>query len=443
LLIALANLDEVIRVIRNAADADDARDQLISRFNLSERQSQAILDLQLRRLAALERQKIVDEQRQTLERIGYLEDLLSSPRKILELIKTDTQELAEKYGDPRRTHIAHEASEAFSEEDLVPDEAVLISITQRGYIKRVAAKAFRAQGRGGRGVTGHLTRDEDEVLMLIPARSLDTILFFSDRGKVYSEKAYQIPDADRTARGIPIVNILALDANETITAAVAVPKFGSSQYIILATRSGRIKRMSLSELASVRPSGLIAITLENGDRMGWARLTNGSDEVILVTEQGQALRFSEQEVRPMGRSAGGVTAIRLKHGDYVTSMDVVEPNGFLMVVTKRGFGKRVPLSEYPVKGRATGGVVTIDKNAMQKIGAVTSARVVQAEDDLTIMSSSGVFLRTKVKDVSQMGRSTRGVTLIVLKNGDSVASMARIAAADLRAVGVQPEAAAA
>ena len=275
LLIALQNLDDVISTIRNSPDADTAKERLMSRFSLSERQAQAILDMQLRRLAALERKKIEDEQQQTLERIAYLEDLLASPKKILLVIQEDIQLMAEKYGDPRRTHIAREAKENFHEEDLVHDEAALISITLRGYVKRVAATAFRAQTRGGRGVTGHTTKEEDEVVIVIPARTLDAVLFFSDRGKVYSEKAYQIPDADRTARGIPMVNVLSLEAGETITAAVAVPAFDDEHYCIMATRLGRIKRIALSDFASVRPSGLIAIKLDEGDELDWARLTNG------------------------------------------------------------------------------------------------------------------------------------------------------------------------
>jgi DNA gyrase subunit A len=439
LLIALANLDAIIQTIRQSPDADAAKERLMSRFNLSDLQAQAILDMQLRRLAALERQKIEDEQRQTMERITFLEDLLASPKKILALIKEDLNDIVEKYGDERRTHIAYEASEDFREEDLVSDEAALISITERGYIKRVAAKAFRAQGRGGRGVTGHTTKDEDEVLMLIPVRTLHTVLFFSDKGKVYSEKAYQIPDADRTGRGIPIVNVLTLSPNETITAAVAVPDFDKADYFIMATRKGRIKRVELSEFASVRPSGLIAINLDGDDELGWVRLTSGDNDIILITERGQALRFSEKDVRAMGRTAMGVNGIRLRKGDYVTSMEVVEPDGYLLVVTTQGYGKRTPLGEYPTKGRATGGVLTIDKKALGKIGLIASARVVQEADHVTIMSSGGVVIRTKVKEISQSGRATRGVTLMNLQAGDSVASLARIAHADLRRVGAAEE----
>ncbi len=436
LMIALAHLDDVIQTIRQSPDAETAKQRLIERFRLSELQALAILDMQLRRLAALERQKIEDEQRQVLARIATLEDLLSSERKVLELIKTDLQEIAAKYGDPRRTRIAAEAREDLRVEDLVVDEAVLVSITQRGYVKRVAAKSFKLQSRGGRGVAGHATKVEDEVLFLFPARTLDTILFFSDRGKVYSEKAYQIPDADRTARGIPIVNVLGLEAGETITAAVAVPDFVAAEYCTMATRNGRIKRVNLAEFSAVRPSGLIAIGLEEGDELGWARLTNGEDEIILVTEQGQALRFSEAAVRPMGRAAGGVNGIGLAKGDAVASMEVVEEQGDLLIITARGYGKRTPLADYPAKGRATGGVVTIDQKALKQTGPITAARVVQEGDDLSIISSGGVILRTRVQAIKQAGRATRGVVVMSLEGSDSVVSLARIAGADLRRVGV-------
>jgi DNA gyrase subunit A len=437
LLIALANLDDIIQTIRQSPDAEAAKERLMGRFRLSELQALAILDMQLRRLAALERQKIEDEQHQTLERIAFLEDLLDHPQKVLELINADLQQMAVKYGDPRRTRIAADASEDFREEDLVVDEAVLISITQRGYVKRVAAKSFKLQTRGGRGVTGHTTKVEDEVLFLFPARTLDTILFFSDRGKVYSEKAYQIPDADRAGRGIPIVNVLSMDAGETITAAVAVPNFVAAEFCTMATRNGRIKRVNLAEFSAVRPSGLIAITLDEGDELGWARLTNGEDEIILISEQGQALRFPEARVRSMGRTAGGVTGIGLAKGDLVASMEVIEPEGDLLVISSRGYGKRTPLSDYPVKGRATGGVITIDQKTQKTIGLIVAARVVQEADDLTIISGGGVILRTHVKDLKRAGRATRGVLLMSLEGNDAVVSLGRIAAADLRRVGAE------
>ncbi len=439
LLIALEHLDDVIQTIRQSPDADIAKERLMTRFSLSEKQAVAILDMQLRRLAALEQQKIEDEQRQVLELIANLEDLLATPKMILEVIKTDLAEIAETYGDERRTQIAAEASDEFNEEDLIQDEAVLISITERGYIKRVSAKSFRAQGRGGRGVTGHALKEEDEMLIMIPARTLDTVLFFSDKGKVYSVRTYQIPDALRTGKGIPIVNVLSVSPGETITAAVAVPKFDTANYCMMATRRGRVKRLPLSAFASVRLSGLIAINLAEGDELGWVRPTDGECEIMLVTEQGQALRFKEGQVRPTGRTAAGVIGIRLKKGDRLTSMEVAEPGGDLLVVTTQGYGKRTSLSQYPTRNRATRGITTINKKAFESIGTVAAARVVQEADDLTIISINAVVLRTKVKQIKRAGRATRGVRLIGLQEGDSVASIARIAAADLRQVGVDEE----
>jgi DNA gyrase subunit A len=436
-LIALNNIDAVIKTIRAAEDVDVAKANLMKRFKLSELQAQAILDMQLRRLAALERWKIEEEHKQILATIEHLEDLLAHPKKILALIQNDMQELAEKFGDDRRTRIAVDAKENIHDEDLVADESVLISITERGYIKRVAASVFRSQSRGGRGVIGHTTKDEDEVVMLIPARSLNTMLFFSDKGKVYSEKVYQIPDSDRATKGIPLVNVLSLDPNEKVTAAMVVGNFSSHSYCMLMTGRGRIKRVVMEEFASVRPSGLIALTLEEGDELGWARLTSGKDDIIIVTENGQALRFNETKVRSMGRQAAGVLGIRLKKGDSVTSMDVVEKDGALLVVTTKGFGKQTPLTDYSSKGRATGGISTIDQKAIKEIGKIAAARVVQKDDDLTIMTSNGVTLRLKVKDVKQSGRATRGVHLIKPQPGDEVASMARISADDLKKAGAQ------
>ncbi|MCE9644616.1 MAG: DNA gyrase subunit A [Chloroflexi bacterium] len=436
-LTALTNIEAIIKTIREAEDADVAKTNLMKRFKLSDLQAQAILDMQLRRLAALERWKIEEEHKQVRSTIDYLEDLLANPKKILALIKSDLVELAEKYGDDRRTRIAAEAQENIHEEDLVADEAVLISLTARGYIKRMASSAFRLQSRGGRGVMGHTTKDEDEVVMLIPARSLNTMLFFTDKGKVYSEKIYQIPDSDRATKGIPLVNVLSLEPNEKVTAAMAVGDFSSHGFCVLMTSRGRIKRVNMEEFASVRPSGLIAMTLEEGDELGWARSTSGKDEIIIVTENGQALRFSEAKVRAMGRQAAGVQGIRLAKEDVVTSMDVVEKDGALLIVTARGFGKQTPLNDYTPKGRATGGVSTIDQKALKEVGKIVAARVVQKADDLTIMTANGVTLRLKVKEVKQSSRATKGVHLIKPQEGDSVASVARISAEDLKKVGAQ------
>ncbi len=426
LLIALANLDAIIDLIRKSPDANIARERLVSRFKLTEIQAQAILDLQLRRLAALERQKIEDEHKEVLAKIAYLEDLLAHPEKMLGVIRNDLQEVSEKYGDKRRTQIVAEGVGEFSEKDLTVDEPILITITQRGYIKRVDVKSYRTARGGRRGVTGQAVKEEDEVLTILHARTLETILFFSDRGKVYSERAKQIPDAKPTDRGVPAVNLLTMESGERITAAMAVPAFEEGSYCTLATVKGKVKRLALSDLSSVRSSGMIAMGLDDGDELGWARLTSGKDDILFVTAYGQALRISESKIRSMGRAAGGVTGIGLAKGDKVASMEVVEPNGSLLVVSTKGFGKRTPLSEYPVKGRATGGVATFDIKNLDRTGEISVARVVQEEDEVTLISSAGLVLRLKVSEIRQSGRATRGTHLMDIQEGDAVASLARM-----------------
>ncbi|MEK6221688.1 MAG: DNA gyrase subunit A [Chloroflexota bacterium] len=433
-LLALSNLDEVIKTIRASADVDIAREALMKKFELSEIQAKAILDMQLRRLAALERQKIEEEYKEIQKLIAYLEDLLAHPKKILSLIQEDMTEIVETYGDDRRTGFDLEGSSEFNEADLVKDESVLISITQRGYIKRIPAQSFRAQARGGKGVKGHKTKDSDEVMILMPARTKETILFFSDRGKVYSEMAYRIPEGSRTAKGSSIMNILAMNTNETITAAVRVRSFKNAEFCVMATRNGKTKRVALSAFSAVRPSGLIAMNLADDDSLGWVRLTTGNDDVIYITELGQALRISEKAVRAMGRQAAGVIGIRIKGEDKLTSMEVVEPNGDLLVITENGFGKRTDLKEYTAKGRGTMGIKTVDTKALGIIGRITSSRVVQINDDLTLISTNGVVLRTKMENVKRSGRATRGVKVMNLSEGDKVASVARIAAADLKQI---------
>jgi DNA gyrase subunit A len=430
LRIALSNLDAVIETIRQSPNADAARERLMKRFKLTEAQAQAILDMQLRRLAALERQKIEEEYAQLLKTIAYLEDLLADPHKILGLIKGDVLELKEKYSDERRTRIVVDASEDFEEEDLIPREEVLISITQRGYVKRVPTGTYRAQTRGGRGVTGMTTREEDAVQFLIAANTLDTILYFTDKGKVYSEKAYRVPDAGRTAKGIPIINLINLAPDERVTATVTVPDFEKAEYLTMVTRRGKIKRTDLSEFESVRPSGLIALNLDDGDELGWVKLTEGDDEVVVVTQGGQAIRFRESEVRPMGRAAGGVMAIKLADDDQVASMDVVDPDGDLLVVTAKGYAKRTLLSEYSTQGRYGGGVITLSKQSITITGRIADARVVNDDDDITLISAEGMVLRTRVKQIPKMGRATRGATVMRMKKGDIVASLALLAPRD-------------
>jgi len=436
LRIALANLDAVIATIRQSRTAENALNNLISKFQLTEIQARAILDMQLRRLAALERQKIEDEHVEVIKTIAYLEDLLANPRKILYLVKADLMELKENYGDIRRTRILAEATEEFEEEDLILDEDVLISITQLSYVKRTAARVYRRQERGGRGVTGMTTREEDAVLYLFAANTLDNILFFTSQGRVYRARAYQIPDAGLRGKGMPLVSLLPLEEGELVTAALAVPDFEQAEtsssltelYLTMVTQQGKIKRTALAEFASIRPSGLIVINLDEGDELGWVKLTRGDQEVIIVTERSQAIRFNEEEVRPMGRSAGGVMAIKLARGDRVASMDVVRPQSDLLIVTTKGYGKRTPLSEYPAQGRHGRGVVTLSSRYLDQTGPISAARVVAEGDEVTCISAQGMVLRTEVESIPRMGRSTRGSKVMNLRKGDTVASIARLEA---------------
>jgi DNA gyrase subunit A len=427
LRIALANLDAVIQTIRESPNADEARTRLMDRFHLSEVQAQAILDMQLRRLAALERQKIEDEYHAVMAAIAHLEDLLANPRKMLGLIKDDLTGLLADFGDERRTQITADQAEELSIEDLVADEEVLIALTQRGYIKRVASKAYRAQKRGGRGVTGMQTREEDTVDIIFAARTLHHILFFSDRGKVYHVRAYEVPEADRAARGVPLVNLINLAENEKITAALAVREFTPNSFCTMCTVKGRMKRVSMTEFEAVRPSGIIAISLDNGDMLGWVHATNGRQDVVIVSARGRALRFRESKVRPMGRAAGGVGAMRLKGGDTIASMDVVVPGGQLLVISEKGYGKRTPLEHYPPKGRNTGGVRTIaDRN--EETGLIVAARTVMPEDEITLITAGGIALRTAVENIRMAGRATLGVRVITLDEGDRLSSLARLEA---------------
>lgn len=431
LRIALGSLDEVIETVRNSPSAEDARTQLMERFSLSQVQAQAILDLQLRRLAALEQQKIEDEYQEVMARIVYLEDLLASPHKIRGLIRDDILELKEKHADERRTFIVPHASGDFSDEDLIPQENVLISFSTNAYIKRMPANAFRAQGRGGRGVKGMTTRGEDAVMDLRFARTLDHILFFTNKGRVYSSRVYELPEGSRTAKGVHIANVLTLQHNETVTTMLTLADFGQATYITLLTRQGRIKRVKASAFANVRPSGLIAMNLDDNDSLEWARLTSGKQEFIIVTRNGKALRLHETQVRAMGRTAAGVWAIRLRENDVITSCDVVQSGTDLLVLHERGWGKRVSLNEYRPRGRYTQGVWTTDRSRRAEVGPIVAARVVNEKDQITVITSNGIMLRTPVSGISQMGRSTRGVRIVNLGTGDSVAALAVLGHEDL------------
>ncbi|CAN5709172.1 DNA gyrase subunit A [soil metagenome] len=431
LRIALEFLDEVIQLIRSSDSADLARTGLMERFGLSQVQAQAILDMQLRRLAALERQRIEDEYQELMNRIAYFLDLLANPDKIRKLVRDDILALKDKFGDERRTVIAHEANGDFSEEDLIAQDNVFISYSAGSYIKRMKTEHFRAQGRGGRGVKGMNTRQEDEVISLLFARTLDTVLFFTDKGRVYSSRAYELPEGSRTSRGVHIANLLSLMPDEKVSTMLVVPDFEQAEYITLITRQARIKRMELSAFSNIRPSGLIAMNLDAGDSLDWARLTSGNEEFMVVTRNGKALRFHERMVRSMGRTAGGVRAMRLLDGDEIISLDVVKLEGELLILHERGYGKRVSLDEYNAKGRYTQGMWTTDHTRLDEVGPIVAARVVHPRDQITVMTSNGLVLRTPVHGIRSMGRSTRGVRVVNLQEGDMVAALAVLTYADL------------
>ncbi|MCC6803571.1 MAG: DNA gyrase subunit A [Anaerolineae bacterium] len=425
LLKALSSLDAIIQTIRSADDTEMARANLMVRFDLSEQQANAILDMQLRRLAALERQKLQDEYNEVMARIAYLEELLASPHKILAVIREDIAEVSEKYGDDRRTDVIYGVSTEFNEADLVRDEEVAILLSRYGYIKRVPATAYRSQRRGGKGVTGMLTKEEDGLEAIVAANSLDTVLFFTDWGRVYSERAYAIPEAARAGKGTMIQSILALNADEHVTAIVPVSSFDADGYFVLATKFGRIKRVDIEEFAAVRPSGLIAMSLEEGDTLNWAKPTSGDQHVILVTENGQSIRFHEREVRAMGRQAGGVNSIRLVGEDVIVGMDVVdEDDTHVLVITRDGYGKRTPVEFYRTQGRYGQGILTLARN--EKTGPLVSMHCINAKDDILIITSGNVILRTSLEQIRETGRNAQGVKVIDLANDDVIVGVAVI-----------------
>ncbi len=444
LLKALSRIDEVIRCIRASADADAARSELTGRFDLDEQQANAILEMQLRRLAALEQQKLQDEYDEVLLRIAWLEEVLASRAKRLGLIRDDLEELVETYGDERRTDILHGVNTEFNEADTVRVERVLISQTTLGYIKRVPSSTYRSQHRGGKGLIGMTTRDEDVLKDLVAAGSHDQLLFFSDRGKVYSEPAWRVPEASRTGRGISIHAVLPLESGEQITTILPVASASNGDvggHLIMATRHGRIKRVPLQELVQVRHSGLIAINLEADDTLVQAQLSDGDQDVMVVTDAGQSIRFHESDVRVMGRNAAGVFSIRLRPDDRVAAMDIIdEADTHQLIVTRHGYGKRTALDQYPKQDRYGYGVRTLAHNS--KTGPVVAMRCLRTSDDILLMSSGGVIIRTHLDEIRETGRSTQGVRVMELGDCATVAGLAVIdlaeeAAANLN--GAAPE----
>ncbi|PJF30383.1 MAG: DNA gyrase subunit A [Phototrophicales bacterium] len=423
LLKAISQLDAIIRTIRAADDADMARTNLMNNFELSQAQAEAILEMQLRRLAALERQKLQTEYDEVLARIAYLEDLLRSPDKIRALIRADVMDIADKFGDDRKTQITYGATD-FDESELVREEDVVVSLTTNGYIKRVPAREYRAQRRGGKGVIGMQTKEEDGLYEIFFASSLDDLLLFSDKGKVYSQKVYRIPETGRANRGTLIHSILPLSQDEHITAILPVESFEKDGgFFTMVTRHGRIKRVHMQEFADVRNSGIIAITLNEDDYLGWVKYTDGNQDVVIVTQQGQSIRFHETETRPLGRMAAGVNAIRLSDGDVVAGMDVIgAEHTHILVVTANGYGKRTTIDKYLQQARFGSGVRTIARS--EKTGDVVCMRCIKEEDEIMVITRNGVVLRTALSAIRETGRSTQGVILIDVAEGDAVASIA-------------------
>ena len=424
LKIALDNLDAVIETIRRSRTVDTAKANLKTNFKFSDRQAQAVLDMRLARLAALERKKIEDELVEVFKLIGYLEDLLGHPKKIYGIIKQDLGELKAKYANERRTRIVAEANGDLNEEDLIPDIRVLVTLTDKGYIKRLPHDTYKRQRRGGRGITGIVTREMDAVQHMITCRTLDTVLFLTNKGRIYTLKAHEVPDAGRTAKGLPLVNLINLQPNERVTGLIAVPDFSAAEYLVMATKQGKIKRTALDAYSNVRSTGIIALSMEDRDELAGARLSHGQGEILLVTRKGQGIRFKEEDVRAMGRDAGGVMAIRLSAGDEVVGFDLVQSGCDLLIVTEKGMGKRTPIEEYPLQGRAGGGVKAITMVA--RGGPITIARMVHPEDDLVVISDKGLVIRMFVEDIPQLRRPAQGVAVMNMRDGDSVASLARI-----------------
>ena len=437
LKICLDHLDEVIKTIRGASDQETASNQLQTKFGLSERQARAVLALTLGRLTRLERGKIDEEYEQVIKTIAYLESILASDQKVRLLIKEEMDDLVKKYGDERRTEITDQEASELSAEDLVPKEDVVVTLTHRGYVKRQPLRVFRAQKRGGVGLKGAKptagsdapsgTREEDYALHLLTTHTHASMLFFTHSGRVFQLRVHEVPERERQAKGVSINNLIDIGANERITSVFVRPETESeAHYMLMVTKNGYIKKTAMAEYANVRRNGLIAINLQEDDELDWVTPTSGSDEVMIATELGKAIRFAETEVRAMGRDTQGVIGIKLGKGDAVAGMATVVEGGDLLVMTQRGYGKRTPLAEYPIKHRAGQGVFTL--KVTDRVGKLVAVRVVgDPEEEILVISASGMVLRTRVGAISQIGRQTQGVIVMRLAPDDQVVAIAPVA----------------
>ena len=409
LIIALDNIDAVIKLIRSSKTVPIAREGLIENFSLSEKQAQAILDMRLQRLTGLEREKIEEEYKELIELIKKLKEILASDQLILNIIKEELQEIKKKYGDDRRTGFDIDVSE-FDMDDLIEEEDVVITLTHFGYIKRLPSDTYRSQRRGGRGVAALSTREDDFVEHLFITSTHHYLLFFTNKGKVYRLKTYEIPEASRKARGTAIVNILQLDPGEVVTTLIPIKKFRPDRYLLMVTKNGSVKKTDLTEFDSSRRTGLVAISLREEDELIGVRLTNGEKEIIIGTKKGFAIRFDEKDVRPMGRTAMGVRGINLRKNDEVIGMDLVSERSYLLAISNKGFGKMTDLDAYRTQARGGKGVTTY--NITEKTGELVGIRVVTTEDEIMLINNHGIVIRIEASGISQMGRNTQGVTSV-------------------------------
>ncbi|MGB7998627.1 MAG: DNA gyrase subunit A [Anaerobacillus sp.] len=423
LRIALDHLDEVIKLIRASETTDIAREGLMTKFSLSYDQSQAILDMRLQRLTGLERDKIESEYQELMKRIAELKAILADNEKVLEIIREELTEVKEKFADKRRTEITV-GFDLIEDEDLIPKQNIVITLTHKGYIKRLPIDTYRSQKRGGRGIQGMGTNDGDFVEHLFTTLTHNTILFFTNKGKVYRLKGYEVPELSRTAKGIPIINLLQIEKDEYITAIIPIEEFVDDWFVFFATKQGVVKRSPLSAFANIRKGGLIAINFKEDDELMGVRLTNGSKELIMGTKQGMAIRFHEEDVRSMGRTATGVKGISLQDNDQVVGIGILDENQDVLIVTDKGFGKRTPVEEYRVQTRGGKGIKTC--NLTERNGVLTALKTVTLDEECMIITESGVIIRIDVQDISQTGRNTQGVRLIRISGGDSVATVAKV-----------------
>lgn len=428
LRIALDHIDEIIKIIRGSKNSDIAKDQLITRFGLDDRQAQAILDMRLVRLTGLERDKLEEEYRDLLEKIDDYKDILAKPERVDQIIFNELLDIQKRFGDERRTEISDSEIISIDDEDLIEKQNVLLTLTHNGYIKRMPADEFKVQNRGGRGIRGMGVQNDDFINHLIYVNTHDCLLFFTNKGKVYSKKSYEIPEYGRAAKGLPIINLVQLEKGENVQAVVKIATNDTNKYLMFVTKYGIVKRISISEFTNIRRSGLIALNLRENDELSNVLLTDGSQNILIGTRLGYAVIFNENEVRTMGRVASGVRGIKLRANDYVVGSSIVDDNSEVLVISEKGYGKRTLASEYPIKSRGCMGVKTT--NVTEKNGPLVGVTVVDGSEDLMLITDAGVIIRLEVDGVSQTGRATIGVRLIKLDQGTKVASLTRVKSED-------------